>query len=459
MDPTKDEHLISRLAKFCTNLEFANLPEAVVDKVKQCVLDILGIFVAGSQTPTSKQVAEYVRQVAGQPESLVIGHGFRADMCNAAFANGTFGHSIEMDEQHNPSITHPSPVLVATGLAVGEREGVNGKEFITAIVTGYEVMIRVGMAVAPSILVDRGFHPTAVTGTLGAAAVAGRLLRLSGTQMAHALAIAAMHSSGLFEYLFSGGEYKRVHPGMAAHGGIRSVLLAKLGLTGPLSVLEGAKGFLKAFSNIPNPGTILEGLESDFHVLKVAFKPYAACRLTHSSIDAVTTLKRKYGLNAEVIEKVTMNTCSEMAKFSNPRPTDTFSAQFSIPFGVALALLKGSNLLKDYSLENVCRKDLLDLAGKVQVVPDPSMDPLYPGIIGARATIKLKDGREVTEYIKFPTGESENPMSKEVLREKFRSLVTTLLPAEKSRHIESAVEGLEEIENIRKLTQLMSNDN
>jgi len=223
MDPTKDEHLISRLAKFCTNLEFANLPEAVVDKVKQCVLDILGIFVAGSCTPTSKQVAEYVRQVAGQPESLIIGHGFRADMCNAAFANGTFGHSIEMDEQHNPSITHPSPVLVATGLAVGEREGVNGKELITAIVAGYEVMIRVGMAVAPSILVDRGFHPTAVT-----------------------------------------------------------------------------------------------------------------------------------------------------------------------------------------------------------------------------------------EYIKFPTGESENPMSKEALREKFRSLVTPLLPAEKSRHIESAVEGLEEIENIRKLTQWMA---
>lgn len=458
MVSSKEESLAQKLAEFCCSMDFTQLPEPVVEKVKQCTLDILGVFAAGSRMPWSRQVAEFVRQVTGQPQCLVIGNGFRADVCNAAFANGTSGHSIEMDEQHNPSITHPSPVLIATGLAVGEKEAVNGQEFIVATTLGYEVMTRVGTAVAPSILVDRGFHPTAATGTLGAAAVAGRLIGLSETQMAHALSIAAMHSSGLFEYLLSGGNYKRAHPGMAAYGGIRSAMLAKLGMTGPMSVLEGQRGFLNAFSNSPDPSPILDGLGSDFEVLKVAFKPYACCRLVHSSIDAITALKNKHGLKPESVDSVTIHTCSQMSKFNNPRPHDIMSSQFSIPFGVALAILDGSNLPKDYTPENLERKDLLDFCGKVRVVADTSMDQLYPEIIGARAAIEVKGKEEVTEYVKFPTGEPENPMSREALLEKFRSLLSTILPEERTRRIETAVEGLEEMEDIRKLTDLMATD-
>jgi 2-methylcitrate dehydratase PrpD len=273
--------------------------------------------------------------------------------------------------------------------------------------------------------------------------------------MAHALSVSAMHSSGLWEYLFSQGEFKRAHPGMAAHGGIRSALLARLGMTGPLSVLEGEKGFLNAFSNAPDPVYILDGLGSNFQVLRIGFKPYSSCRLTHSSIDAATHLKHKYGINPDLIDKVTVSTCTAMAKLNNQHPTDTFSGQFSIPFSVALALANGSNMLKDYALENVQRKDLLELTGKVEVVSDPSMDPVYPEIIGARATIRMKDGKEVTEYVKFPTGEPENPMSEQALKDKFRSLISTMLSSEQARRIEDAVDHLEKIGSIRELTNLI----
>lgn len=452
----KEKHLAFQLAKFCNELGFDAIPEPVVEKVKQCILDIIGICIAGSQMPWSKQVVEYVRQTAGRPESLVIGHSFRTDVCNAAFANGTFGHSIEMDEQHNPSITHPSPVLMAAALSIGEKEAANGYDFIVAIVAGYEIMTRIGMAVAPSILVDRGFHPTSVNGPLGAAVVAGRLLKLNDTQMLHAISIAAMHSSGLLEYLYSGGEYKRAHPGMAAHNGVRSALLAKLGLTGPPSILEGPKGFLNAFSTKPNPHPILEGLGKEFQVLKVAFKPYACCRLIHSAIDAVKILKQKYGFKTGSIEKINIYTCSEMAKLNNAQPTDIFSAQFSIPFGVSLALIHGCNLISDYTLDALNRKDLMDLARKVRVIPDRSMDKFYPRIIGAKATIEINGLGEISEYVKFPNGEPENPMNQEALNKKFRSLASTLLTIGKIRSIEKILESLEEIKDIRCLARLLS---
>ncbi|MFX0200532.1 MAG: MmgE/PrpD family protein [Candidatus Hodarchaeota archaeon] len=455
---SQEKCLAGQLAKFATSLNFASLPEPVVNKVKQCTLDILGVFIAGSQMPWSQQVAEYVRQVTGRPESLVIGHGFRADVCNAAFANGTFGHSIEMDEQHNQSITHPSPVLMAVSLAVGERECVSGCEFIVALVAGYEIMTRVGMAVAPSILVERGFHPTSVTGTLGAAVAGGCLLQLTDIQMQHAISIAAMHSSGLLEYLQSGGEYKRVHPGMAAYNGIRSALLAKLGMTGPSSILEGPKGFLNAFSNKPEPRFVLDGLGEKFQILRVAFKPYACCRLVHSSIDAVTSLKRKYGFETEAIESITIHTCTEISKLNNTQPRDILSSQFSIPFGVALAVLEGSNLPKDYTSEALYRKDILGLAKKIHVVPDPAMDSRYPDIIGAKATVKLKHRGEVTEYVKFPKGEPENPMSKKVLHDKFMSLTSTMLSNKESEHIETTVQCLEELKDLREFTNLFSTE-
>jgi 2-methylcitrate dehydratase PrpD len=235
-------------------------------------------------------------------------------------------------------------------------------------------------------------------------------------------------------------------------------MLAKLGMTGPMSVLEGQRGFLNAFSSSPNPRPILEGLGSDFEVLKIAFKPYGCCRLVHSSIDAITALKNKHGLKPESLDRVTINTCSQMSKFNNPRPHDIMSAQFSIPFGVALAMVDGSNLPKDYIPENLERKDLLDFCGKVRVVADTSMDDLYPDIIGARATIEVKGEGEVTEYVKFPKGEPENPMSREALLEKFRSLISTILPEERAQRIETAVEGLEEMEDIRQLTELLSTE-
>lgn len=456
MKKERSEPVALQLARFCTTLRYEDLPGEVVDKTKLCLMDTLGVLAAGSQTLTSHLVAEYVRQLQSRPESLVIGQGFRTDAGNAALANGTFGHSLEMEDQHNPSITHPSPVLTPAALAVGEREAVDGKRFIVALVAGVEVMTRLGMAIAPSVLVERGFHPTSVAGPLGAAAVAGSLLGLSVDRFVHALSIAAMHSSGLLEYQSSGGEFKRVHAGMAAQGGIRSALLAQSGMTGPLSVIEGEKGFLNAFSSRSNVDAILAGLGTEYQVLKVAFKPYASCRLTHSSIDAVQLLKKRHGLDPAAIQGIRIEACTTIAKLGNQRPADTFAAQFSVPFSAALALICGSNLYRDYGAENVSRADLLELSGKVELVPDPAWDLLYPELLGARATIRMKDGRELTEAVKYPSGEPENPISPEGLKEKFWSLISTLLSPGQTQHLVEKIDGLERVEDVRQLIDILS---
>jgi 2-methylcitrate dehydratase PrpD len=456
MTREQGEPIALQLARFCTRLRYEDLPSEVVEKTKLCLLDMVGVLAAGAQTPTAHLVAEYVRQLQSRPESLVIGKGFRTDAGHAALANGTFSHSLEMEDQHNPSITHPSPVLTPAALAVGEREAVDGKRFIVSLVAGIEVMTRMGMAIAPSVLVERGFHPTSVAGTLGAAAVAGSLLGLPADRFAHALSIAAMHSSGLLEYQSSGGEFKRVHAGMAAQGGIRSALLARSGMTGPLSVIEGEKGFLNAFSSRPSVDVILAGLGTQYQVLKVAFKPYASCRLTHSSIDAVRLLKKRHGLDPAVIQGIRIEACTTIAKLGNPKPADTFAAQFSVPFSAALALICNSNLYRDYGAQNINRCDLLALAGKVELVSDPAWDARYPALLGARATIRMKDGRELTETVTYPSGEPENPISPEGLKEKFWSLISTLLPPPLAQCLVERIDGLERVDDVRRLIDILS---
>ncbi|MFH1125092.1 MAG: MmgE/PrpD family protein, partial [Pseudomonadota bacterium] len=292
-----------QLAQHVTKVRFEDLPQEVLEKAKQLILDQLGCELACSTKPWSKIVYEYTAQKApGEGESTVVNYGLRTGAEDAAMVNGTFGHGFEIDDTDLESKIHPGCVVIPVAMALGERESVSGREFMTAVVLGYDVASRVGGAAKSAI--KRGFHPTPVFAPFGAAATAGKILKMNADEVLNAFGLVASHCSGLMEYSQSGGEVKRIHGGMAAHAGIRSATLARLGLTGPPTVLEGKKGFCRAFSDTFRLESLTEGLGEEFRILQTGLKPYCCCAGQHAALDAVSGIVSKHKVHPEEIVEI-----------------------------------------------------------------------------------------------------------------------------------------------------------
>jgi aconitate decarboxylase len=255
-----------QLATFVSELSYNELPQEVIELAKTCILDALGSIFLGATLPWGKIMTEYVKSVAGRPESIVIGSNERVGAAHAALANGTMGHGFEIDDVLICALHHPGVVVVPAALAMAERENSTGKELLAAVVAGYEVMNRVGKAVGTESHVMRGFLPTGTNGPFGAAAAAGKLLHLTGDRMTDALGIAGNQSGGLFEGVKEGRMTKRFAAGWAAQNGIIAADLAKLGFTGSSTVLEGEWGYLKAFSDGADPSPLAKKLGESFNI-------------------------------------------------------------------------------------------------------------------------------------------------------------------------------------------------
>jgi len=338
-------------------------------------------------------------------------------------------------------------------MALGERESVSGREFITAVVLGYDVASRVGAAASQAI--RRGFHPTPVFAPFGAVAAASKILKMNADEVLNAFGIVASHSSGLMEYSETGGEVKRIHAAMAACSGIRSVELAKRGLTGPPTALEGRKGLCQAFSDTQRLSEITDGMGKEFRILWTGLKPYCCCAGQHAALDAVALLVDKHKIRAEEIEHIVVGQGSLEARTVGVivEPRDIASTQFSGRFGVALRLLKGGNGFSQYTEANLWDKELRDFAKGIEWVHDEEIEKTTQA--GARVTMKLKDGRTLTQKVEWAKGSIHNPLTHEEIKEKFRGMASMALPNKNVEAIIEVVEGLEELDTIKKLVKLL----
>ncbi|MEE3005525.1 MAG: MmgE/PrpD family protein [Chloroflexota bacterium] len=291
----EDVQITRTLANFAADLEYEDLSPEVVDWAKYLCLDFAGVTLNGSMTDSAKAVVQAFEGVDRSGPSPVIGTGTRSLPEYAALANGTAFHSIEMDDVYNEAVLHPGVTAYPTALALADMAEVSGKDFISAVVAGYDVIGRLGRALKGAEHYARGSHPTGTCGTFGAAAVSARLLGLRGDDFVHALGIAGSQTSGSLEYLAQGAWTKRLHPGWASHSGICAGLLAKAGFTGPTTILEGRDGFLAAYSGDPDPSLVLKDLSDDFLIARTSVKPHACCRWKHGPIDCLLDLNRTYG--------------------------------------------------------------------------------------------------------------------------------------------------------------------
>lgn len=444
--------LTERFSSFLVGTKSVDLPPSVVDDAKYFTLDWLGSAIAGTVTEPGRILLAHAQAQAGQG-ATVIGLGEQRNADLAALTNGGLSHIVEMDDLHRASVVHPAAPVIPAALAVAEREGASGLDFLTAVVLGYEVAIRIGEAVGRSHY--RFWHNTATCGVFGAAAATGWLLRLNEEQMVWALGSAGTMAAGLWEFIADGAMSKHLHAGRAASSGLLAADLARRGFTGARRILEGERGFFAATSSDARPELVTQGLApgmAEFKISGVSIKPYPSCRHTHPAIDAALTLRWEHELAPEHIEEVDVTTYqAALALTDDPFPTHPYAAKFSLQYCVACALARGRVGLDDFRPEALEDEAVRRLMAKVSVRLSEELDSRYPQEWPARVRVALDDGREFVRLVQVPKGDPENPLSLTELEEKFRLLAARTSYEEVAEALIERVNRLERMETVSQL--------
>ncbi len=463
-DYEKEGQITRALGDFAANLDYEDLSPDVVDWAKYFCLDFAGVTLNGSTTDSAKAVVEALESVGRSGASTVVGRNQRVLPEYAAMANGTAFHSIEMDDVNNEACLHPGVTAFPTALAMADVAQVSGKEFITSVVAGYDVIIRLGRALKGAEHYARGFHPTGTCGAFGAAAVAGRLLGLKDDSFLHALGIAGSQTSGSMEYLAQGAWTKRLHPGWASHSGIWAALLARSGYTGPTTILEGRDGFLQAYSGDPDPSLVLKDLGVEYQVTRTSVKPHTCCRFKQGPIDCLLDLRSTYGLDPMDVAEVRVGVLSAGMKLvsdpieSKRHPVSVVDMQFSMPFGAAVALTHGRASLAEYQEGMPENPQVRHIMERTNCITDPKLDASFPKQFPAWAEVDLTDGRTLRSELEFPKGDPENPVTWDEMKEKFLLLSAPVISSERQQEIITAVESLEQMSDVRQFAALLSTE-
>lgn len=437
-----NETIADRLAEFSVTVSADALPADVVKQATLSTLDFVGVVLAGAQTPVGQIAAEYARAQGGLPQATLAGTADRVPFPLAALANGTASHSIELDdhEAHHRSKVHPGCIVMPAALALSESRPVSGREFLAAVVVGYDVIGRLSAATTyPDFLVRTyGWHTTPLFGQFAAAATAARLLGLTPEQLSNAFGVAGSFASGIMETVDAGAMVKPLHAGWAAHGGIVAAQLAERGYAGPRSVFEGKRGFFHAY--VGDADTRLDVIDRDFggayDISLIMYKAYACGGGIHPTLTAVDEIRAAQEIDPKHVDKVLVRTSQVVLDgFASPRevkirPTSGATAQHSLQYAVAALLSDGAALVDQFSDDAVRREDVLDLAGRVLVQADPGIASDDPEDEPASVTITLVDGRELRADVRGGRGSLTVPMSDAELVAKFRRLATPVVGAE-----------------------------
>ena len=434
--------LEQRLVEFIQGCSFEELPSNVVEVAKTGVLDWLGVTIAGAKHPSVQTLLDKVVQSqGGAGSSTVIGHSKKLQPFWAALVNGVSTHVLDFDDAYTPGTMHPGGPVLNALLVAAEGRQVNGKDFLTAYVTGVEISTRLGKAISPDHYLA-GWHATATLGSIGAAAAVGKLLNLSAEELHAALGFAATQASGLREAF--GSLAKPFHVGKAAMNGLLSVQLAQAGMKAGDHMLSGKNGFLWAMAKKrPDPQEVI-GERQDYQILWTFFKKYACCFETHASVEAAVRLHKRILNNQaadilEVVLRVPLLS-KEIANIEQPRTG--LEGKFCLAFCAAVGLVRGRAGLSDFTDETLAETQIRGIYYRTQVNCDPGMSG------GAVLTVKTSNG-SFEEQVKEPSGSPPNILSFGEVREKFRDCCAGALPASVIPQISGYVEQIDQVKNMQ----------
>lgn len=430
--------ITEELANFIVSLKYEDIPDLAIEKAKLCFLDFLGVSLRGSQEKSSLiafEVFNPYKTSNFEFKSTIIGHGMGCAL-SAGFINGISAHCLDLDDGHRLAQLHPGCSVIPAALSLAEEKDKNGKEFLEAIVAGYEVAIALGKGINPSHR-NHGFHSTGTIGSFAAASASCKIMNLDFKETVNALGLAGTQAAGLLESDHAGTMGKHLHAGRAVHSGMISAILSQKGFTGAASILGGKEGFLKAMCGkkvFENSTEIENQIKSDlgqFHIINVYLKKYPVCRHLHSTIDSAVDILNELNtpsIDNQKIKKITVQTYKTAAEHDNYCPSTIESIRQSLPISLAIALNKGEITLEnieEFENNSQFKWEVLETAKKVSILIDKDLDSLQPQKRPSKVLIGINDsdGQKTFEKITFlPKGEPENPFTKKQIINKFLSL-------------------------------------
>ena len=448
-----------QIADFTLQESWGSVPESVREHAKMMILDSMGVAIAAYYQEHAKAVRQVVLDLASKPESTLWGTQKKASMVDAVLANAALIHGLDYDDTHVGSVVHPSASVVSTAFTVGETTGATGQEILDAIICGYEIIIRLALA-ARGGFHDRGFHCTGIVAPFASACVAAKLLKMPKAVLVNALGICGSQAAALQEFLHDGSWVKKIHAGWAAHAGIYALLMAKNGLTGPREVFEGKYGlYATHIGSVEGIGDAFDDLGQRWRTSEISVKLYPVCHMIHSFSDCIFELQSKYGFTPKDITKVECRIekrCYHIVcipEQAKKRPTSDYGMRFSLPYIVAMSLLKGKISPLEIDEKYLSEPEVLELIDKVECLEDETVKNVghFPGWV----EITLHDGSKYRWQQEYEKGAAEYPIASADIITKYKNNASAYLQSEQVGILLQQIQQLEQLPGVSSLLNLM----
>lgn len=445
--------IAEQIARFALSLKFSEIPEEVISHGKMLLTDTFGVAMACQELEHAKAVKKTVLNMQSAKQGTLWGTKEKAMLADAVLYNACLIHGMDYDDTHVGAIIHPSAPVVSTAFTVGEYQKASGEQIFEAIVVGWEVMVRLGLA-ARGRFHDAGFHGTGIAAPFAAACTAAKLMGDSEETLVHALGICGSQSAAIQEFLHDGSWTKKIHPGWGAHSALYALELARSGYTGPKKVLEGEFGmWMTHCGGTDGLAEEFANLNSLWHTPEITIKRYPVCHMTHSFIDCMVDLMNEHHFTAEEIASAECRIASRYygivctPRQVKIRPDTDYIMRFSLPYVVAMAALKKRVSPWEINLTYAKDSTVCDLMDRIQCVSDDTKD--NPGYFPGYLSVTLKDGRKVWKEQPYEMGTRQNPLNPQAVEQKLKD---NLEPVYDETQIQQITDCLNRLEQLPDLT-------
>ena len=446
--------LTRRIADYAVAAAATPLPEGVVEKAKHHVLDTIAAMVSGATLPPGRFARDYVRGLGGADEASVVGAAFLTSAVNAVLANAMSAHADETDDSHPRSLTHPGCAVVPAALAMAERQGSSGAEFLRAVVLGYDLCARIGMMLGGTRFVhERDFDSHAFGGCFGAAAAAGTLAVREAAQMAHVLSYAAQQAAGLATLFRDAHHVEKafVFAGMPARNGVAAATMVEAGFTGVADVFDGAPSFLTAFGVAPAGARVFDDLGIAFEITQTNIKRWSVGSPVQAVLDSLEALMLQHHFTAADIAAVAVHLPATSVKVVDNRDMPDINVQHL----AALMLYdRTMSFAASHDVKRMTDPGVLALRGKIAIVRSEELDRLRPSR-QAIVEITLANRRKLRHHTQAVRGTTDNPMTREEVAAKALDLMTPALGDAGARRVVERIWELERLTSVSTLCALL----
>lgn len=444
-----EERAVHHLSRYIHTSRSTPLPLEVIEKARIHILDTVAAMVSGSRLPVGGRITRFVASQGGAGEATVVGSAQPSTAINAAMVNGVLAHADETDDSHAPSHTHPGSAIVASALAVAERQDASGSEFIGAVVLGYDVGCRFARLMQTKDSATRPGHATYSVGpSFGSGAAAAALIELDEGGVRHCLSYVAQQASGLSSWVRDTEHMEKafVFGGLAARAGVTAAILVECGMSAQDDPFGGEHGFLDVF--VPRPAefeTLVGTLGAEFEIMEASIKKYSVGSPIQAPVEALISIVKEFEIVPADVVSVTVELSPRAARVvaGNDMP------DVSLQFCMASVLIDGDLTFRaTHDPTRLSRREVAALVPLVEIVPNPSFMSLSP-LRPATVRVRLRDGTTRERHVRSVRGSPADPMDWIEVEEKAMDLMGDILGSGPSRGLIQAIRSLDQADSVR----------